>query len=96
MLTAILWSCAAISIAVFGVMLYSVATFRRGDERIAAHRHAVVEVIWAAIPIAILVLAAAPAVRDVVAAPAGGSRFADRGSSEASWSDDAAAPLSNR
>jgi heme/copper-type cytochrome/quinol oxidase subunit 2 len=63
MLAAIVWSCVAISTAVFGVMIYSILTFRREGERAVVARHTVAEVLWATIPILILVLAAAPAIR---------------------------------
>ena len=63
MLTAVFWSCGLVSMAVFGVMIYSIATFRRSGERASVARHAVAEVLWATVPIAILVLAAAPALR---------------------------------
>ena len=63
MLATILWGCAAVSAAVFAVMLYSVATFRRAGDHALAERHAFMEVIWTAIPIVIFILAAVPAVR---------------------------------
>ena len=63
MLAGIFWTCVAISTAVFGVMIYSILTFRRSGERAAVARHTVAEVLWATIPILILVLAAAPAIR---------------------------------
>ena len=66
MLTTIFWACVAISVVVFGVMLYSVATFRRTGDRAILDRHATAEVLWASVPIAILVLAAVPAVRLVL------------------------------
>jgi heme/copper-type cytochrome/quinol oxidase subunit 2 len=63
MLTTIFWGCAAVSTAVFAVMLYSVATFRRVGDHALAERRAFTEVIWTAIPIVIFILAAVPAVR---------------------------------
>jgi heme/copper-type cytochrome/quinol oxidase subunit 2 len=63
MLTAVFWSCAAVSMAVFGVMIYSIATFKRSGESTIVARHAVAEVLWASVPIVILVLAAVPAIR---------------------------------
>jgi cytochrome c oxidase subunit 2 len=64
----ILWICAALAAVIFGVMLYSVATFRSAPgEGTAAYRHStIVELLWALIPIVILVGAAAPAVRTLV------------------------------
>jgi heme/copper-type cytochrome/quinol oxidase subunit 2 len=63
LMTAVFWSCIAITGAVFGVMIYSIATFRRDGEPTIVARHAVMEVIWASIPLVILVLAAVPAIR---------------------------------
>jgi heme/copper-type cytochrome/quinol oxidase subunit 2 len=63
MLTAVFWGCLAVSTAVFGVMIYSIATFRRSGERATVARRAVAEVLWASVPIVILVLAAVPALR---------------------------------
>lgn len=63
MLDAIFIGCAAISIVVFGVMIWSVATFRHAGPRTLGDRHAATEVVWATIPILILVLAAVPALR---------------------------------
>jgi cytochrome c oxidase subunit II len=64
----IIWICAAVAAVIFSVMLYSVATFRSAPGAgTAAYRHStIVEVLWALIPIAILVGAAAPAVRALV------------------------------
>ena len=68
MYAAALWTCAAFSVVIFGVLLYSVATFRKtSGPSAAAYRHSTaVEVLWALIPIVILVSAAAPAVRDLM------------------------------
>jgi heme/copper-type cytochrome/quinol oxidase subunit 2 len=63
LLGAVFWICIAVSTAVFGVMIYSIATFRRSGERPIVARNAVAEVLWATVPIAILVLAAVPALR---------------------------------
>lgn len=61
----VIWTCAAIAVVIFGVMLWSVATFRSAPGAcVASYRHSTaVEVLWALIPIVILVGAAAPAVR---------------------------------
>jgi cytochrome c oxidase subunit 2 len=66
--TTILWICAALAAVIFAVMLYSVATFRSTPGAgTAAYRHStIVEVLWALIPIVILVSAAAPAVSGLV------------------------------
>ena len=66
----IFWICAALAAVIFGVMVWSVATFQRrrdtasGDAGAASYLHStLVEVLWALIPIVILISAAAPAVR---------------------------------
>ena len=53
----ILWSCAIVAAAVFGVMIHSIASFR------ANGRYSLVEVLWALVPIAIFIGAALPAVK---------------------------------
>ena len=57
----ILWSCAIVTVAVFGVMIHSIASFR------ANGRRSLVEVLWALVPIAIFIGAALPAVRMIEA-----------------------------
>ncbi len=65
---AILWICAAIALAVFAVMIYSIVVFRK--PRIAMpgayHRNTFSEVVWAAVAILILVAAVVPAVKEAV------------------------------
>jgi heme/copper-type cytochrome/quinol oxidase subunit 2 len=61
---AVLWTCAAITVGVFGVMLYSVATFEHkveGSTSRKAH-NVTIEVLWFSIPILIFVSALVPAV----------------------------------
>ncbi len=65
----ILWVCAGMVGAVFGVMLYSVATFKdavgggvRGGTRSLTR-----ELLWALVPIFIFIVAALPIVRSVAA-----------------------------
>jgi cytochrome c oxidase subunit II len=67
--TTILWVCTAIAAAVFAVMLYSVARFRAPQSGGPANykRHAAAEVLWAIVPIVILVAMAVPAVKAIVA-----------------------------
>jgi heme/copper-type cytochrome/quinol oxidase subunit 2 len=62
----ILWSCALIAIVVLGAIVYSVAKFRHADANTAvARRHPRKrELLWALLPTAIVIAAAAPAVRD--------------------------------
>jgi cytochrome c oxidase subunit 2 len=61
----IIWLCAALALAICAILVYSVATFRttQGSAPAAYRRSAAAEVLWALIPVAILVCAAAPAVR---------------------------------
>jgi cytochrome c oxidase subunit 2 len=61
----IIWLCAALALAICAILVYSVATFRtaKGSAPAAYRKSAVVEVAWALIPVAIVVGAAAPAVR---------------------------------
>jgi heme/copper-type cytochrome/quinol oxidase subunit 2 len=57
----LLWICAALAVAIFGAMLHSVATFRVDTERPSRYRRAtMIEVVWALIPILIVIAAAAP------------------------------------
>jgi cytochrome c oxidase subunit 2 len=70
----VFWICAALAAAIFGVMLWSVATFKddrsrkRSDAVAASYLHSrLVEVLWALIPIAIFLSAALPAQRMLTA-----------------------------
>jgi cytochrome c oxidase subunit 2 len=67
MLFAILWICAAITLAVFGVMLYSVATFRPApNESVGRRAHNLaLEIFWSLIPILIFVSAMLPVVKSL-------------------------------
>jgi len=56
----LMWLCAAAAVGIFGVMLHSVATFRSGERAGRQRRNALVEVIWALIPILIVIAAALP------------------------------------
>jgi cytochrome c oxidase subunit 2 len=64
----ILWVCVAIAVAVFSVMIYSIATFRKSKGAVAAHfdHNTQAEVIWTLIPVVILVAMAIPAARTLV------------------------------
>lgn len=59
----IFWICVAIAVVVFGVMFYSLYAYRKSKGAKAAHFHenTLVEIIWTAIPVVILVLMAVPA-----------------------------------
>jgi cytochrome c oxidase subunit 2 len=64
----ILWICVAIAVAVFGVMIYSIATFRKSKGAVPAtfDHNTKAEVIWTVIPVIILVGMAIPAARTLV------------------------------
>jgi cytochrome c oxidase subunit 2 len=64
----ILWICVAIAVAVFGVMIYSIATFRKSKGAVAAtfDHNTKAEIIWTVIPVLILVGMAIPAARTLV------------------------------
>jgi heme/copper-type cytochrome/quinol oxidase subunit 2 len=68
--SATLWLCAAVAVVVFGVMIHSIATFRRAGE--GAHdapRRRLAEILWALVPIAIMSAMATPAVRTAMSSP---------------------------
>lgn len=60
--TPILWIGAFVAAAVFAVMIHSIATFRRSGAGLGAPR-ALAEILWAIVPIFIMVSTALPAVR---------------------------------
>ena len=64
----ILWVCVAIAVAVFGVMIYSIATFRKSKGAVPADfdHNTKAEVIWTVIPVLILVAMAVPAAQTLV------------------------------
>jgi cytochrome c oxidase subunit 2 len=64
----ILWVCVAIAVAVFGVMIYSIATFRKSKGAVAAtfDHNTKAEIIWTVIPVIILVAMAVPAAKTLV------------------------------
>jgi cytochrome c oxidase subunit 2 len=64
----ILWICVAIAVAVFGVMIYSIATFRKSKGAVPAtfDHNTKAEVIWTVIPVMILVGMAIPAAKTLV------------------------------
>ena len=64
----ILWVCVAIAVAVFGVMIYSIATFRKSKGAVPAtfDHNTKAEIIWTVIPVIILVAMAVPAARTLV------------------------------
>jgi cytochrome c oxidase subunit 2 len=64
----ILWICVAIAVAVFGVMIYSIATFRKSRGAVPAtfSHSTTAEIVWTVIPAFILVAMAIPAANTLV------------------------------
>jgi cytochrome c oxidase subunit II len=64
----VLWVCVAIAVAVFSVMIYSIATFRKSKGAVPAtfDHNTKAEIIWTVIPVVILVAMAVPAARTLV------------------------------
>ena len=64
----ILWICVAIGVVVFGVMFWSIFAHRKSQGHKAAnfHENTLVEVLWTAIPFAILVAMAVPATATLI------------------------------
>jgi cytochrome c oxidase subunit II len=64
----ILWICVVIAVAVFGVMIYSIATFRKSKGAVPADfdHNTTAEIVWTVIPVIILVAMAVPAARTLV------------------------------
>ena len=63
------WVCVAIATAVFGVMIYSIMTFRKSKGAVADQTllHSTkVEVIWTVIPVLILIAVAVPSAKTLV------------------------------
>jgi heme/copper-type cytochrome/quinol oxidase subunit 2 len=71
----IVWLCAATAVAVFGTMLVSISTFRTSlrDGAWTSVSSRASEILWALIPIAIVLAAAIPALRIVFVTERGGS-----------------------
>jgi cytochrome c oxidase subunit 2 len=63
------WLCAAIGVAVFAAMIVSIVTFRRSlrDCPPTTSSSQATEILWALIPIAIVLATAIPAMRTIVA-----------------------------
>jgi heme/copper-type cytochrome/quinol oxidase subunit 2 len=72
----IVWLCAAIAVAVFATMIGAIITFRRPlrDCPPASVSGKATEILWALIPIAIVLATAIPAVRTIVFAGGGAYR----------------------
>ncbi len=63
------WLCVAIAVVVFGVMAYSIFTFRKSRGAVADTsllHSTTVEIIWTIVPIAILVATAVPAATTLI------------------------------
>jgi heme/copper-type cytochrome/quinol oxidase subunit 2 len=65
----IAWACAAAAVAVFAAMMISIATF--GDRPAASAHQKTAEMLWAMIPMAIVLAAAMPAFKTMVLAGRG-------------------------
>ena len=72
----IVWLCAAIAVAVFATMIGTIITFRRSlrDCPPTSLSSKATEILWALIPIAIVLATAIPAVRTIVFAGGGAYR----------------------
>ncbi|HEY6644416.1 cytochrome c oxidase subunit II transmembrane domain-containing protein [Povalibacter sp.] len=70
---AVLWGCILVMAGVFALMIHSIATFRRAAAGNPHPRNATAEVLWALVPIIIVIATAAPAVHSLMApaAPSG-------------------------
>lgn len=66
---AIFYVCCVIGFAVFGVMFYSIFKHRKSKGAVAAsfHHSTVVEIIWTAVPLVILISMAIPAAKTLIA-----------------------------
>jgi cytochrome c oxidase subunit II len=64
----ILWVCVAIAVAVFSVMIYSIATFRKSKGAVSAtfDHSTTAEIVWTIIPVIILIAMAIPAAKTLV------------------------------
>jgi cytochrome c oxidase subunit 2 len=65
----VFWVCVAIAVVVFGVMIYSIITFRKSKGAVADQTmlHSTkVEIIWTVMPVLILVFLAVPAAKTLV------------------------------
>jgi len=64
-----LWVCVAIGVVVFGVMIYSIATFRKSAGAVAdtsLTHSTTIELIWTIVPVVILVACAVPAAKTLI------------------------------
>jgi cytochrome c oxidase subunit 2 len=68
MQSALLWLCIASASVVLGFMLYSVAAYRSPTGGATSHRlgQSLIGIVWAAVPIIIIVAAALPTVRSLM------------------------------
>ena len=65
----IFWICVVIGVIVFGAMIYSIVTFRKSKGAVAdvtLVHNTTVELIWTAVPVAILVFMAVPAAKTLI------------------------------
>ena len=64
----IMWVCVAIGVGVFGAIFYSILKFRKSKGAVAAqwHESTLVEFVWTAVPVLILVVMAVPATKALI------------------------------
>ena len=65
----IFWICVIIGVIVFGAMIYSIITFRKSKGAVAdvtLVHNTTVELIWTAVPVAILIFMAVPAAKTLI------------------------------
>jgi len=65
----IFWICVVIAVIVFGAMIYSIVTYRKSKGAVAdvtLVHNTTVELLWTAVPVAILVFMAVPAAKTLV------------------------------
>lgn len=64
----IMWICVAIGVGVFGAIFYSILKFRKSKGAVAAqwHESTLVEFLWTAVPVIILVVMAVPATKALI------------------------------
>lgn len=65
----VLWIGAAITVAIFGLIAHSIISFSKPVDTGAGNfvHHTKVEVVWAVIPVLVLIITAAPAVKPLIA-----------------------------
>jgi heme/copper-type cytochrome/quinol oxidase subunit 2 len=73
--TTVLWICGAVAAMVFIALIHSIVTFKNATDLPAKKHSRVSEILWAIVPIIMLVAMAVPAVKSLVA-PSSSSQLA--------------------